>query len=65
VLCGGRKVRLPYAKAEDLRGYLNLTAIRGEVVVLFWLRPGDWEVELSFAGGAEQASTPAVLEGVF
>ena len=29
-----------YAKAKDLHEYLNLTAIRGEVVVQFWLRPG-------------------------
>jgi len=30
-----------YARAEDLTDYLNRTAIRGEMIVLFWLRPGD------------------------
>ncbi|MCD2453812.1 hypothetical protein GO003_025900 [Methylicorpusculum oleiharenae] len=44
---------------------LNLTAIRGEVVVLFWLRPGDEAVELSFSGGGGKVATPWVLEGMF
>ena len=48
----GAKVRLHYAKAEDLRDYLSLTAIRGEVVVQFWLRPGDEMVEMRLDGGA-------------
>jgi inner membrane protein len=38
---------LHYAKAEDLRDYLNLTAIRGELIVQFWLRPGDAAVEFN------------------
>ena len=33
VIWGGASVKLNYAKAENLREYLNLTAIRGEVVV--------------------------------
>jgi inner membrane protein len=41
VFWGGDKVKLHYARAEDLREYLNLKAIRGEVVVQFWLRSGD------------------------
>ena len=41
-----------------------MVAIRGEVVVQFWLRPGDEVVELSFSGG-ESVSTPDVLEGMF
>lgn len=64
VLWGGNKVLLHYARAEDLREYLNLTAIRGEVVVQFWLKPGDRAVELSFSGG-EKASTPKMLENLF
>jgi inner membrane protein len=63
-MLGGDKVKLDYAKAEDLREYLNLTAIRGEVVVQFWLRPGDTAVELSFGGGGK-IETPGVLEGLF
>jgi len=65
VIWGGNKVKLHYAKAEDLRDYLNLTAIRGEVMVQFWLRPGDAAVELSFSGGAGRVETPGVLEGMF
>jgi inner membrane protein len=64
VIWGGDKVRLHYAKVEDLRDYLNLTAIRGEVVVQFWLRPVDEDVELRFFGG-EKVSTPSVLKEMF
>ena len=64
VIWGGDKVMLHYAKAEDLREYLNLTAIRGEVVVQFWLRPGDAPVELSIFDESK-ASTPSVLDGMF
>lgn len=65
VLWGGDKVKLHYAQAEDLREYLNLTAIRGEVVVQFWLKPGDEAVELRFDGGTGKVETPGVLEGMF
>jgi len=41
-----------------------MVAIRGEVVVQFWLRPGDEVVELSFSGGGSD-STLGVLEGMF
>ncbi|CCE22762.1 Membrane-bound metal-dependent hydrolase (fragment) [Methylotuvimicrobium alcaliphilum 20Z] len=61
----GAKVKLHYAKAGDLADYLNLTAIRGEVVVQFWLRPGDAMVEMRFDGGAGRVETPGVLEGMF
>ncbi|MDD2760981.1 MAG: hypothetical protein PHH11_11890 [Methylomonas sp.] len=65
VIWGGDKVKLHYAKAEDLREYLNLTAIRGEVVVQFWLKSGDEAVEVRFDGGAGKIETPGVLEGMF
>jgi len=65
VIWGGNTVKLHYARAEDLREYLNLTAIRGEVVVQFWLRPGDEGVELSFSGGGKADSVPGVLDGMF
>jgi inner membrane protein len=54
-----------YAKAKDLHEYLNLTAIRGEVVVQFWLRPGDAVVELSFGGSGKEVTVPDVLGGMF
>ncbi len=65
VIWGGDTVKLHYAKAEDLRDYLNLTAIRGDVVVQFWLRPGDEGVELSFSGEGGKAATPGVLDRMF
>jgi len=64
VIFGGSTVRLHYARAGDLVDYLNMVAIRGEVVVQFWLRPGDEVVELSFSGG-ESGSTPGVLVRMF
>ncbi len=64
VMFSGSTVRLHYAKAGDLGDYLNMVAIRGEVVVQFWLRPGDEVVEFSFSGGGS-ISTPGVLEGMF
>jgi inner membrane protein len=64
VLWGGNTVKLHYARAEDLREYLNLTAIRGEVVVQFWLRPGDEGVELSFGGSNGGVEVPGVLIGL-
>lgn len=63
VIFGGSTVRLHYARAGDLGEYLNMVAIRGEVVVQFWLKPGDEVVELRFSGG-ESDSTPTVLEGM-
>ena len=38
IMLNGSTVRLHYAKADDLKDYLNLVAIRGEVVVQFWVR---------------------------
>ena len=64
VMLSGSRVRLHYAREGDLGEYLNMVAIRGEVVVQFWLKPGDDIVELRFSGG-ESGSTPGVLEGMF
>ncbi len=64
VIWGGSTVKLHYAKAEDLREYLNLTAIRGEVVVQFWLKPGDETVELNLGGGSSNEAVPGVLSGL-
>ena len=57
VIFGGSTVRLHYAKAVDLDDYLNMVAIRGEVVVQFWLKPGDAPLEVRFSG-EESGSTP-------
>jgi inner membrane protein len=61
VMLSGSSVRLHYAKASDLDEYLNMVAIRGEVVVQFWLKPGDEVVELRFSGGGGVGSMPDVL----
>ena len=60
----GSRVRLHYAKAGDLGEYLNMVAIRGEVVVQFWLRPGDEVVELRFSSGGSSSSMPDVLNNL-
>ena len=65
VIWGGDTVKLHYARAEDLREYLNLTAIRGEVVVQFWLRPGEVMMGLVLGGTASTENVPEALEGMF
>jgi inner membrane protein len=64
VMFSGSRVRLHYAKAGDLGEYRNMVAIRGEVVVQFWLKPGDEVVELRFSGG-ESSAIPNILKQVF
>lgn len=64
VIFGDSTVRLHYARAGDLDDYLNMVAIRVEVVVQFWLRPGDEGVELRFSGGGSGEAL-GVLEGMF
>ncbi|MBE0435500.1 MAG: metal-dependent hydrolase, partial [Methylomicrobium sp.] len=58
----GAKVKLHYAKAGDLADYLNLTAILGEVVVQFWLQPGDAMVDLKFSGNDAGNRIPGILK---
>ncbi len=41
-----------------------MVAIRGEVVVQFWLKPGDEVVELSFSDGGGVGSIPDVLNNL-
>ena len=65
VIWGGDTVKLHYARAEDLREYLNLPAIRGEVVVQFWLRPGEVMMGLVLGGTASTENVPEALEGMF
>ena len=42
----GGILRLHYARAAELGPWLDLVAVRGEVVVQFWLRPGEAAVTL-------------------
>jgi inner membrane protein len=42
----GGILRLHYARAPELEPWLDLVAVRGEVVVQFWLKPGEAAVTL-------------------
>ena len=42
----GGILRLHYARAPELGPWLDLVAVRGEVVVQFWLKPGEAAVTL-------------------
>jgi len=42
----GGILRLHYARAAELEPWLDLVAVRGEVVVQFWLKPGEAAVSL-------------------
>ncbi|MFZ1830445.1 MAG: metal-dependent hydrolase [Candidatus Competibacteraceae bacterium] len=42
----GGILRLHYARAAELGPWLDLIAVRGEVVVQFWLKPGEQAVTL-------------------
>ena len=48
----GGILRLHYARAAELGPWLDRVAVRGEVVVQFWLRPGEAAVTLG--AGEEQ-----------
>jgi inner membrane protein len=37
----GGILRLHYARAPELGSWLDLVAVRGEVVGQFWLKPGE------------------------
>lgn len=55
---------LHYAKAGNLANYLKLTAIRGEVVVQFWLMSGDAAVEFNLYSSDKNKSAPDALRGL-
>ena len=42
----GGVLRLHYAHAQELGPWLDLVAVQGEVVVQFWLKPGEAAVSL-------------------
>jgi inner membrane protein len=50
----GGILRLHYARAAELGPWLDLVAVRGEVVVQFWLKPGEAAVTLGPGAGEEQ-----------
>ena len=58
----GGVLRLHYARARELEPWLNLVAVRGEVVVQFWLRPGEAAVTLGAGEEREVEKIPAQLK---
>jgi inner membrane protein len=57
----GGILRLHYARAAELGPWLDLVAVRGEVVVQFWLRPGEAAVTLGPGEEREVERIPAQL----
>ena len=58
----GGILQLHYARAQELGPWLDLVAVRGEVVVQFWLKPGE---AAALAAGEEREveRIPAQLRG--
>ena len=55
----GGILRLHYARAPELTPWLDLIAVRGEVVVQFWLQPGEAAVSL---GAGEEREVERIPE---
>jgi inner membrane protein len=58
----GGILQLHYARAAELGPWLDLVAARGEVVVQFWLRPGEAAVTLGPGEEREVERIPAQLK---
>ena len=50
-----------YARAQELEPWLDLVAIRGEVFVQFWLKPGEAAVTLGLGEEREVERIPEQL----
>ena len=61
----GGILRLHYARAQELEPWLDLVAVRGEVVVQFWLQPGETAVTLGAGEEREVERIPAQLRWFF
>jgi inner membrane protein len=57
----GGILRLHYARAQELTPWLDLVAVRGEVVVQLWLKPGEAAVTLGTGEEREVERIPAQL----
>ena len=57
----GGILRLHYARAAELEPWLDLVAVRGEVVVQFWLKPGEAAVTLGVGEEREVERIPEQL----
>ena len=57
----GGVLHLHYARAPELGPWLDRVAVRGEVVVQFWLRPGEAAVTLGAGEEQREERIPAQL----
>ena len=57
----GGVLSLHYARAQELGPWLDLVAVRGEVIVQFWLKPGEAAVTLGPRDEREVERIPAQL----
>ena len=57
----GGILRLHYARAPELGPWLDLVAVRGEVVVQFWLKPGEAAVTLGTGEEQREERIPEQL----
>ena len=58
----GGVLQLHYARAQELGPWLDLVAVRGEVVVQFWLKPGEAAVTLGVGDEKEVEKIPEQLK---
>jgi len=58
----GGILRLHYARARELGPWLDLVAVRGAVVVQFWLKPGEATVTLGAGEEREVEKMPEQLK---
>ncbi|MDS4029962.1 MAG: metal-dependent hydrolase [Candidatus Contendobacter sp.] len=59
----GGVLSLHYARAQELQPWLDRVAVRGEIVVQFWLRPGEAAVMLEKGEEREENRIPRQLRG--
>ncbi len=55
----GGILQLHYARAQELQPWLDRVAVRGEIVVQFWLKPGEAAVTLGAGEEREEDRIPA------
>jgi inner membrane protein len=58
----GGILALHYARAQELGPWLDLVAVRGEVVVQFWLQPGEAAVILGVGEEQREDRIPEQLK---
>ena len=57
----GNTMTLHYARAQELGPWLDLVAVRGEIMVQFWLKPGETAVTLGAGEEQQEERIPEQL----